>query len=148
MGDTNLTVFTGRLTKDVEVSKTQNGTDYARFSIACERVKKQGEEKAQVDFINCVAWSHNAKYLSMYSHKGDKVLLEGRLQTGSYKKQDGAMVYTTDIMISRVQVLSSKQQSQQTSQPQQAQQQNLYGETVGEQFDTGDFVVSEDELPF
>lgn len=142
MADTNKVIISGRLTRDVETSMTQSGIEVANFSVACNRMKKQGEEKAQADFFDCVAWRSTAKFLDQYVHKGDFVIVEGRMQNDTYQAQDGSNRKKTRVNVERVQVCGGKPQAQ------QAQQQNVFGVAVGEVFDTGEEVVTDDDLPF
>ena len=102
----NRAVVVGRLTKDVELRKTQSGISIASFTVACDRPSKKGEEKT-ADFIRCSAWRQPAEYLSNYAKKGDIVGVDGRIQTGSYER-NGITHYTTDIVADQVRILSVK----------------------------------------
>lgn len=136
MSDTNITLLTGRLARDPDVRKTQLGIDVARFTLAVERPKRQGEEKAQADFIDCKAWNNTARYLAQYCHQGDKVLVEGTIKKDSYQK-NGEMVYTTEVNVNRAQQLSKKRQKYNAP----------FDQAKG--FDTGDkWVVDDESLPF
>ena len=90
----------GRLTADPEVRYT-NGNEpmaIARYTLAVDRrYKKEGEQTA--DFIRCVAFGKNGQFAEKYLHKGIKIVVEGRIQTGSYQDKDGKKVYTTDIVV-------------------------------------------------
>lgn len=112
----NRVVLVGRLTKDVELRKTQTGLSVARFTVACDRrfsrSQDQGGNNSQAaDFISCVAWRQSADFLGSYARKGALVGVEGRIQTGSYDR-DGQRVYTTEVVCDNVQLLESKSQSQ------------------------------------
>lgn len=88
----------GRLVADPEVRVTQSGSTVTKYRLAVNRrFKREGEQEA--DFINCVAFGKNAEFAGNYLHKGTKIAIEGRLQTGSYTKDDGTKVYTTDIVV-------------------------------------------------
>ena len=90
---------TGRLTRDpdIRVTQGQDQTTIARFTVACDRrFKKDGQDSA--DFISCVAFGKLAEWFEKYIHKGMKVEIDGRIQTGSYEK-DGVKHYTTDIIV-------------------------------------------------
>lgn len=107
MADTNRVILTGRLVDDPDVVVTQTtGKFRAKFRLAVNRIRRQGEEEAQADFINITAWEPSSKFLRDYAHKGDKILIEGRIQTGSYQKQDGTRAYTTDVIAERVEGIS------------------------------------------
>lgn len=103
----NKVLLIGRLTKDPEIKYTDGGASIARFSTAVDRrFKKEGEETA--DFINCVAFGKTAEFIEKYFHKGNKIVVEGRIQTGSYTNKDGQKVYTTDVIVEQVEFAESK----------------------------------------
>ena len=97
----------GRLTRDPEVRYTDGGTSVAKFSLAVERRFKQ-ENGADADFINIVSFGKTAEFIEKYFHKGIKIALNGRIQTGSYTDKDGKKVYTTDIVAENVEFCESK----------------------------------------
>ena len=97
----------GRLTRDPEVRYTDGGVSIARFSLAVERRFKQ-ENGADADFINIVSFGKTADFIEKYFHKGMKVALNGRIQTGSYTDKDGKKVYTTDVSAENVEFCESK----------------------------------------
>ena len=100
-----LRVFlTGRVTREWEIRATSNGTTIARNSIAVD--SGYGDNK-RTDFINLTAFGKTAETLEKYGFKGQKMLIEGRIQTGSYEK-DGVKHSTTDIIIDRSEFLSFK----------------------------------------
>ena len=101
----NKTILTGRTTKEIELKTTQNGTNIARFTLAVNRRKKDDG----ADFINCVAYAKVAELLSQYVHKGDRIGVVGRIQTGSYEK-DGHKIYTTDVIVEEFDFQESKRQ--------------------------------------
>ncbi len=148
----NNVVLVGRLTKDVEVKKTQSGLSVASFTIACDRrlsqeQKNNGEQSA--DFISCVAWRGSADFLGQYSHKGDTVGIEGRIQTRTYDR-DGQKVYVTEIVANSVSILHSTQprQAQAQTQPQQ-QTQNAATQANDPMEDyLNGYEINSDELPF
>lgn len=109
----NRVVLVGRLTKDVEVRKTQTGLSTANFTVACERRFSRSQDNSQpsADFINCVAWRQSADFLGQYARKGALVGVEGRIQTRNYDRQDGTKVYVTEVVCDSVQLLESKAQS-------------------------------------
>lgn len=106
----NKWIGVGRIVRDPEIKYTQttNG-DMAigRFTVACDRkFKREGEPTA--DFINCVAFGKTAEFLEKYCHQGTKLVVEGRIQTGSYTNKDGNKVYTTDIAVENLEFAESK----------------------------------------
>ncbi len=70
------------------------------------RFKKEGEQTA--DFINCVTFGKNAEFVEKYLHKGTKIAVTGRIQTGSYTNKDGKKVYTTDVVVEEHEFCESK----------------------------------------
>ena len=104
----------GRLTRDPEVRYSQgdNATAIARFTLAVDRRIKRDNE-ASVDYINCVSFGRSAEFAEKYFHKGTKIVIAGRIQTGSYTNKDGQKVYTTDIVIEEQDFAESKAASQQ-----------------------------------
>ena len=102
----NSVILLGRLTKDPEVRYTNSNMAVARFSLAIDRPAKDGEKKA--DFPNIVVFGKQAENCERYLHKGQRAAVEGRLQTGSYERQDGSKVYTTDVVANRVEFIDWK----------------------------------------
>lgn len=107
----------GRLTKDADVryAQKQDGTQMcvARFTLAIDRRGKD----AGADFINCVAFEKLGEFVEKYLHKGIKIAVSGRIQTGSYKNKDGNTVYTTDVVIEEIEFAESKKSEQPNEQP-------------------------------
>ena len=103
----NKFIGTGNLTKAVEIRYTASGLAIANFTLAIRRDTKNKDGEYETDFINCVAYNNTADLVSKYLDKGDKLTVEGRIQTGSYEK-DGKKVYTTDIVVDKVEFLNNK----------------------------------------
>ena len=101
----NKVILMGRLTRDPEVrySQGEQATAVARYTLAVDRRGRNQENSA--DFIQCVAFGKAAEFAERYLHKGTKIVLTGRIQTGSYTNKDGATVYTTDVVADRVEFL-------------------------------------------
>ena len=104
----NKVILTGRLTKDPEVRYSQgdNPTCIARYTLASDRKYSKGDDK-QTDFINCVAFGKTGEFAEKYLKKGTKILVVGRIQTGSYEK-DGKKYYTTDVVVEEHEFCESK----------------------------------------
>ena len=108
----NKVILMGRLTRDPDILYTQPNsaqeqTCIARYSLAVNRrFNRDGEQKA--DFISCVAFSRQAEFAEKYLHKGTKIVLAGRIQTGSYTNRDGQKVYTTDVVVEEQEFAESK----------------------------------------
>lgn len=106
----NKVILIGRLVADPEIRYTQSGKAVASYRLAVDRPFKQdGQQEA--DFINCVAWGKAGEFAGNYLHKGTKIAIEGRIQTGSYEK-DGVKHYTTDIVVDRHEFCESRSSGQ------------------------------------
>lgn len=90
----------GHLAKDVELRYTANGKPVATFTVAATNTYKDpnGDAKEFTAFVNCVAWGKNGEYMSQFM-KGQKVFVQGRLQTRSYEAQDGSKRYVTEVVV-------------------------------------------------
>lgn len=97
----------GRLTRDPEVRYTQSGKACAKFTLAIDR-RRSGDDKQQVDFIQCVAWEKTAEVISQYCTKGKKIAVEGRIQTRSYDAKDGTKRYVTEVVVQSMEFCDSK----------------------------------------
>lgn len=102
----NRVLLSGRLVADPELRYTPSGKAVASYRLAVDRpFKSDGEQKA--DFLNCVAWGKTGEFAGNHLHKGMKIIVEGRIQTGSYEK-DGVKHYTTDIVVERHEFCESR----------------------------------------
>lgn len=148
----NRVVLVGRLTKEVELRKTQSGAQlYHSLLRATEDLKQEGQPDA--DFINCVAWNKVADLMAQYLKKGALIGVEGRIQTRSYDGQDGKRVYVTEVVADSVQFLEPKGTSQQPSYSSNQSYQSGYtpdeprssfeNEFAGDTLD-----IASDDLPF
>lgn len=97
----------GRLTRDPEIKTTNSGSSYARFSIAVDRRGKD----AGTDFITIVAFGKTSEFIERYFRKGQRIGINGRIQTGSYEGKDGKKVYTFDVIAENVEFVESKSAS-------------------------------------
>lgn len=105
----NKVILMGRLTRDPEyhAPASEQGTAVARYTLAIDRPKREGQE-AQADFPNCVAFGKSAEFAKNYLNKGTKILVTGRIQTGSYTNKDGVKVYTTDVVVEQQEFCEAK----------------------------------------
>lgn len=107
MQDINRVVLIGRLTRDPELRKTQNGTSVCSFTLAVNR--RQNQDGTQdADFIQCVAWNKLADNIQLYQKKGNQLGIEGRINTRSYDNQQGQKVYVTEVVAENVQFLTPR----------------------------------------
>ena len=114
----NKVIEIGRLTKDPEIRYSQgaNTTCVARYTLAVDRKFKQ-EGQPNADFINCIAFGKLGEFAEKYLHKGVKIAVTGRIQTGSYTNKDGQKIYTTDVVVEEQEFCESKSQSNSQQQP-------------------------------
>ncbi len=109
----NKVILMGRLTRDPEVrySSGDSATAIARYSLAVDRRFKRNNDEQTADFINCVAFGKSGEFAEKYFRKGMKVLVTGRIQTGSYTNKEGQKVYTTDVIAEDQEFAESKSAS-------------------------------------
>ena len=104
----NRVVLVGRLTKDIELRKTNSNASVCSFTVAVDRRFQSQQQAGQsADFINCIAWRQSADFLASYAGKGTIVSVEGRIQTRSYDGQNGK-VYVTEVVADNVQIISNR----------------------------------------
>lgn len=108
----NKAVLMGRLTRDPEIrySQGENSMAIARFTLAVDRRRRGGDNGGDqtADFLPCVAFDRQAEFAEKYLHQGTKMVVTGRIQTGSYTNKDGVKVYTTEIMVEEMEFAESK----------------------------------------
>ena len=106
----NKVVIMGRLTRDPQVRYAQgeNSTCVARYTLAVDRRFRRDGDQQTADFISCVAFGKSGEFAEKYFHKGTKIVVEGRIQTGSYTNKDGVKVYTTDVVVENQEFAESK----------------------------------------
>lgn len=107
----NMVILLGRLTKEPESNVTQSGVQILRFTLAVDRLKKKDQE-TEADFISCIAFGKTAEVIGSYCHKGQRILIEGRIQTGSYTDKSGNKKYTTEVIVSRMEFIERRSQDQ------------------------------------
>ena len=101
----NQVVLIGRLTRDPELRRTQNGNPVVSFTIAVDnRHKEDG-----ADFIACVAWNRTAELIKQYVKKGHRVAVSGRLATRTYESK-GVKHYVTEVIAADVEFLEKKEE--------------------------------------
>ena len=114
----NKVILIGRVVRDADIRYSQeaNTTCIARYTLAVDRKFKQ-EGQPTADFINCIAFGKLGEFAEKYLHKGVKIAVTGRIQTGSYTNKDGQKVYTTDVVVEEQEFCESKSQSNSQPQP-------------------------------
>ena len=95
----NKIMIQGRLTAEPELRRTQSGKAVASFTVACEQDFKGSDGTKKTDFINCVAWGNTGEFVSNYFHKGDMIILSGRLTNRDWTDKDGNKRRTAEIVV-------------------------------------------------
>ncbi len=113
----NKVILMGRLTRDPEIrySQGERSMAIARFTLAVDRRRRNSDNansEQTADFITCVAFDRQAEFAEKYLHQGTKMLVTGRIQTGSYTNKEGQRVYTTEVMVDEMEFAESKSQSE------------------------------------
>ena len=144
----NKVILVGRLTRDPELRVTTSGVSVCSFSVACDRrFVRQGEER-KADFINCIAWRQTGEFVSKYFTKGNRIALEGSLQTRDWTDNDGKKRYATEVIVDNVEFAQSKNENSGTIGGFQGAS---TGSAVPENNDSdidGFMPIEEEDLPF
>lgn len=106
----NKVILCGRATKDCEV-RGEGTSMVARYTLAVDRRFKDSDGNYPTDFINIVVFGKGAEFAEKYIKKGTKMIITGRIQTGSYTNKDGQKVYTTDVVAEDQEFAESKSSS-------------------------------------
>ena len=130
----NSVCLIGRLTKDAQERRTQNGTPVISFTLAVDRRKKDDG----ADFISCIAWDKSAETIAKYVHKGDLFGVTGYIQTRSYEK-DGRRNYATEVVTTGFQFLERKREMQSDSHS---------GQNKSDSYDGWANDIDSSEIPF
>ncbi len=145
----NRVILMGRLTKDPDIRYTQGERSMAiaRYTLAVDRRGRRGQdssaEQQTADFINCVAFDRAAEFAEKYFRQGMRVLVSGRIQTGSYVNQEGRKVYTTEVILDDQEFADSKGASGRGPEQRQVQ-----GADIGEGFMSIPDGIEDEGLPF
>ena len=134
----NSVAISGRITKDLDLRKTQSGVSVLSFTLAVNKKFKQADQP-DADFINCVAFNKTADFMSKYLGKGSLIGVEGRIQTRNYEDKNGNRVYVTEVVAESVSFLESKRDSEQARDNASNHEQD---------FGSNDFSIDNDDLPF
>lgn len=147
----NKVFLIGRLTKKPEVRYNSNNTAICRFNIAIDRPKAKDKEESETDYPTCVCFNNLAVNLVKYQDKGSLLGISGRLQTGSYEKEDGTKVYTTEVMVNQIQFLSSKNsqgEQENIAENDLSKFQQVSTTTIMNENYNPELAISDDDLPF
>ncbi|MFK5673240.1 single-stranded DNA-binding protein [Mammaliicoccus sciuri] len=159
--DNNDCKFIGRITKDLELRESTNGTKYLLFDIAVQRRFKNNEDEYESDFINCIAFNKTAAFINNYAKKGYLIGVEGEIQNNNHERQDGTINYGTQLKVNKVNsqilFLNKEKSSNSTNQSGNAQSgqrnkknQGSYQPSSNNPFSNanGPIDINDDDLPF
>ena len=106
----NKVILMGRLTRDpiVRYSSGENPQAVARYTLAVDRRFRRQNDDQTADFISCVAFGRQGEFAEKYLKQGTKIVISGRIQTGSYTNREGVKVYTTDVVVEEQDFAESK----------------------------------------
>ena len=107
----NTITLLGRLTKNPEARYTSTGKAVTLFTLAVNRPYTNSDGQREADFINCQAWGKTAEVVGNHVSKGDRLLVEGRLQIRGYTDKEGVKRYATEVVINRVEFIEQKKDS-------------------------------------
>ena len=147
----NCAVIMGRLTADPELRQTPNGVAVTTFTVAVDRgFVRQGEER-KADFINCIAWRQSAEAISKYFTKGNRIALEGSIQTRTWQDNEGKNRYATEVVVDQWEFAQSKGEGSGTASYTPSSNTGLYpvepeAPAMGDI--DGFMPIEEDDLPF
>lgn len=149
----NKVILMGRLTRDPDVrySAGENALAIARYTLAVDRrFRRDGE--AAADFIPCISFGKTAEFAEKYFRQGMKIVISGRIQTGSYTNREGRKVYTTEVVVEEQEFAESKAQNQNQTPAQTAKPAETRNEQQKFDVDEHGFMNIpeglEEELPF
>ena len=151
----NKVILMGRLTRDPEVrySQSEQSMAIARFTLAVDRRFKRDGDQQSADFISCTAFGKTGEFIERYCHQGTKLVVEGRIQTGSYTNKDGNRVFTTDVVVESCEFAESKAASGSSSDTNSNANSNYNNNQSGMSVDADGFMnipdgVDDEGLPF
>ena len=113
----NSVIIMGRLTRDPEMRRTQNGTAVASLTLACDRDFKPKNGEKETDFIDVVVWGKTAEFAANYFNKGRMAIVEGRLQVRGWQDKDGNKRKSTEVVADRMYFGDSKQEGKKQTAP-------------------------------
>lgn len=134
----NKVILMGRITQDLELKQTPNGTSVLAFTLAVERsFSKKGEER-QTDFISCVAWRQTAEFIAKFFGKGRMIAVEGGLRSRTYDDKNGVKHYVTEVYVDNASFTGESKQSAHTN-PE---------DSIGDPNDYEEIISDDTEVPF
>ena len=147
----NKVILVGRLTKDPELRATTSGVPVCSFTVACDRRYVKAGEERKADFINCIAWRQAGESISKYFVKGNRIALEGSIQTRTWQDAEGKNRYATEVVVDQWEFAQSKSEGGASAAYAPSSNSGLYpvdndAPAVGDI--DGFMPIEEDDLPF
>ena len=147
----NKVILVGRLTKDTELGATTSGVSVCSFTVACDRRFVKAGEERKADFINCIAWRQSAEAIAKYFTKGNRIALEGSIQTRTWQDNEGKNRYATEVVVEQWESAQSKGEGGSTASYAPSSNSGLYpvepeAPAMGDI--DGFMPIEEDDLPF
>lgn len=143
----NRVVLVGRITRDIEIRKTNSNLSVTSFTVAVDNQRKDENGNKTTSFISCNAFGNSADILGNYTHKGSLVGIEGRLQQRTFDRKDGTKASVTEVMVDNVTLLEPKGSGQTTS-VQIEQPSPIDIPSINEESDITSSELTDDDLPF
>lgn len=149
----NNVVLMGRLVATPELRNTQTGRAVTSFTIAVDRSYVRQGEQRQADFINCVAWTNTAEFITRYFQKGSMIAVTGSIQTRNYEDKNGNKRTAVEVIVDQASFCGSKAETGTTGNNGYSQSYSAPVQPAAPSFSTGndgDFeeIAGDDDLPF
>ncbi len=147
----NVICLMGRLVADPELKSTQSGVNVTSFCVAVDRAYQPKGQERQSDFINCVAWRGTAEFITRFFRKGQRIALQGSLQSRNYTDRDGNKRTAYEVVVDNAFFAESKSSSDSAAPrydsqiPQYSEQQPAFSNTKAGDFEE---ILGDDDLPF
>lgn len=109
----NRVVLVGRITKDIELTKTNSNVSVVNFSLAVNNRTKTEDGKPGTTFLDCTAWRNQADVLANYAHKGSLIGVEGSLVQDNFTRRDGTKASKIKVSVENVTLLDKKESNNQ-----------------------------------
>ena len=147
----NVICLMGRLVADPELKSTQSGVNVTSFCVAVDRAYQPKGQERQSDFINCVAWRGTAEFITRFFRKGQRIALQGSLQSRNYTDRDGNKRTAYEVVVDNAFFAESKGSNDSAAPrydsqiPQYSEQQPAFSNTKAGDFEE---ILGDDDLPF
>lgn len=141
----NVAIISGRLVKDITIVRTKNDIPLAKFTLA---VNNYGSDKTETTFLDCLAYKKCAEMLEKRAHKGDKILVYGKVVKSSYQDKTGRTIYITQIIVSQCELPCAKKYVGSADEQLVSEATQQLASSEEDENTKCDFDVNDDDLPF